>query len=300
MEAGIGVPQPAAIRDWFRARGWRPYEHQLAMWRAAEAGRSALLVAPTGGGKTLAGFLPGIAELATAPRPGLHTLYISPLKALAVDIHRNLEAPIAEMGLDIGVETRTGDTPQRKRERQLPKAAANADDDARIAGADAVLARCAGALRPASLRHRGRAACACGQQAGRPALARPRAARRHGAGSAADGPLGHGRGPRLSGRLALAERRARAGCRGRGRPRRRRAGNRHCPDAGADALVGPYGGLCAGRDPRRDPGAPHDHRIRQHPRPGGAHLPRALGPQRGRPRHRAPSRQPRPGAAPQG
>ena len=114
MEAGIGVSQPAAIRNWFRARGWRPYAHQLAMWRAAEAGRSALLVAPTGGGKTLAGFLPSIAELATGPRPGLHTLYISPLKALAVDIHRNLEAPIAEMGLDIAVETRTGDTPQRR------------------------------------------------------------------------------------------------------------------------------------------------------------------------------------------
>ena len=121
MEAGIGVPQPAAIRDWFRARGWRPYAHQLEMWRAAEAGRSALLVAPTGGGKTLAGFLPSIAELATAPQSGLHTLYVSPLKALAVDIHRNLEAPIAEMGLDIGVETRTGDTPQRKRERQRRK-----------------------------------------------------------------------------------------------------------------------------------------------------------------------------------
>ena len=118
MEAGTPVSQPAAIRGWFRARGWRPYAHQLAMWRAAEAGRSALLVAPTGGGKTLAGFLPSIADLATLPRPGLHTLYISPLKALAVDIHRNLEAPIAEMGLDIGVETRTGDTPQRKRERQ--------------------------------------------------------------------------------------------------------------------------------------------------------------------------------------
>ena len=121
MEAGTGVSQPAAIRNWFRTRGWRPYAHQLAMWRAAEAGRSALLVAPTGGGKTLAGFLPSIAELATAPRPGLHTLYISPLKALAVDIHRNLETPIAEMGLDIGVETRTGDTPQRKRERQRRK-----------------------------------------------------------------------------------------------------------------------------------------------------------------------------------
>lgn len=59
----------------------------------------------------LAGFLPSLIALHEKPAPGLHTLYISPLKALAVDIARNLEAPIAEMGLDIRVETRTGDTP---------------------------------------------------------------------------------------------------------------------------------------------------------------------------------------------
>src|SRR5581483_1912593 len=52
------------------------------------------------------------------PRPGLHTLYISPLKALAVDIHRNLETPIAELRLPIRAETRTGDTPEAKRIRQ--------------------------------------------------------------------------------------------------------------------------------------------------------------------------------------
>jgi ATP-dependent Lhr-like helicase len=88
---------------------------------ADRAGRSALLVAPTGGGKTLAGFLPSLIALTDAPAPSLHTLYVSPLKALAVDIHRNLETPIAELGLSIAAETRTGDTPQSKRQRQRKK-----------------------------------------------------------------------------------------------------------------------------------------------------------------------------------
>jgi ATP-dependent helicase Lhr and Lhr-like helicase len=71
-----------------------------------------------GNGKTLAGFLPSIEELITAPHEGLHTLYISPLKALAVDVARNLMTPISEMGLKIKVETRTGDTPAARRQRQ--------------------------------------------------------------------------------------------------------------------------------------------------------------------------------------
>ena len=88
------------------------------MLSAARQGRSVLLVAPTGGGKTLAGFLPSLVELAVTPKESLHTLYISPLKALAVDIHRNLERPIAELHLSIRAETRTGDTPALKRQRQ--------------------------------------------------------------------------------------------------------------------------------------------------------------------------------------
>ncbi|MBL8706791.1 MAG: DEAD/DEAH box helicase, partial [Rhodospirillales bacterium] len=113
-----GLPGPFAA--WFAGRGWTPHPHQLALLDAARAGRSTLLIAPTGGGKTLAGFLPSLVALATAPdrQPGLDTLYISPLKALAVDIHRNLEQPIAEMGLPVTAETRTGDTPQAKRVRQ--------------------------------------------------------------------------------------------------------------------------------------------------------------------------------------
>lgn len=110
------LPEPFAA--WFAGRGWTPRAHQIALLRAAEAGESALLVAPTGGGKTLAGFLPSLIELARSPRPGLHTLYVSPLKALAVDIARNLTAPVEDLSLPIRIETRTGDTPQNRRTRQ--------------------------------------------------------------------------------------------------------------------------------------------------------------------------------------
>jgi ATP-dependent Lhr-like helicase len=129
---------PERFLQWFASRGWSPREHQLELLAKARDDRSALLIAPTGAGKTLAGFLPTLVELSSpAPIPtvgathtlfstgrsvkrsgGLHTLYISPLKALAVDIARNLEAPIAEMGLSIKVETRTGDTPMSRRQRQ--------------------------------------------------------------------------------------------------------------------------------------------------------------------------------------
>ncbi|MFN5124520.1 MAG: ligase-associated DNA damage response DEXH box helicase [Bradyrhizobium sp.] len=173
---------PRQFRDWFASRGWSPREHQLALLAKAREERSALLIAPTGAGKTLGGFLPTLVERrgdasattlhaqtrspppplrergmplvpndtaypspqpsparregalpASAAEPrrslvstgrgvrrsgGLHTLYISPLKALAVDIARNLETPVAEMGLPIRIETRTGDTPVSRRQRQ--------------------------------------------------------------------------------------------------------------------------------------------------------------------------------------
>ena len=122
---------PAAFAGWFAGRGWTPRPHQIALLDHARAGRSALLIAPTGAGKTLAGFLPTLvrltAEKAAArdriggrppARTGIRTLYISPLKALAVDVARNLGTPVLEMGLPISVETRTGDTPVHKRRRQ--------------------------------------------------------------------------------------------------------------------------------------------------------------------------------------
>ena len=88
------------------------------MLEAARAGETALLIAPTGGGKTLSGFLPSLVELAEQPRQGIHTLYVSPLKALGTDVARNLLEPVAEMGLPVTVETRSGDTPQTRRARQ--------------------------------------------------------------------------------------------------------------------------------------------------------------------------------------
>src|SRR4051794_19021700 len=157
----FSLPEP--FLQWFASRGWEPREHQIELLAKARAGRSVLLIAPTGAGKTLAGFLPSLVEFSTAacgPETaslpgtvsslsrtgegqgaganigggrsarlistgrgirrdgGLHTLYISPLKALAVDIARNLERPVAEMGLPIRIETRTGDTPSSKRQRQ--------------------------------------------------------------------------------------------------------------------------------------------------------------------------------------
>ncbi len=157
-------PLPPIITDWFAARGWTPRRHQLEMLDAAAGGRHALLVAATGAGKTLAGFLPTLAELiplrngegdrreagveghvefcpipkaqesllvplhhlsdGPPPRSGeefLHTLYISPLKALAVDVQRNLLTPVEEMGLQIRIETRSGDTPSDRKARQRVK-----------------------------------------------------------------------------------------------------------------------------------------------------------------------------------
>ncbi len=110
-----------ALADWFAAKGWTPRQHQFDMLAAARAGRHALLVAPTGSGKTLSGFLPTLVELVETPSAGLHTLYISPLKALAVDIRRNLLTPVEQMGLDVTVETRTGDTPSDRKKRQREK-----------------------------------------------------------------------------------------------------------------------------------------------------------------------------------
>jgi len=115
------LPEPFA--SWFRSRGWQPHAHQLALLEQAGEGRDTLLIAPTGGGKTLAGFLPSLTDLARrpvrrAPETAIHTLYVSPLKALAVDIARNLATPVAEMALPLRLETRTGDTPQARRARQ--------------------------------------------------------------------------------------------------------------------------------------------------------------------------------------
>ncbi len=108
---------PRNFQNWFDSRGWHIHPHQQELLdRASDS--ATLLVAPTGGGKTLAGFLPTLIELADGAHSGMHTLYVSPLKALAADIRRNLQTPVAEMELPIRLEDRTGDTSQTQRKRQ--------------------------------------------------------------------------------------------------------------------------------------------------------------------------------------
>ncbi|MCF6371103.1 ligase-associated DNA damage response DEXH box helicase [Rhizobium sp. TRM95001] len=116
---------PRPFLKWFAEKGWAPRAHQLELLARAQAGENMLLIAPTGAGKTLAGFLPSLTDLTSRGKIppgsafiGIHTLYISPLKALAVDIERNLMKPVSEMGLPVTIENRTGDTPQAKRQRQ--------------------------------------------------------------------------------------------------------------------------------------------------------------------------------------
>ncbi|RYD86340.1 MAG: DEAD/DEAH box helicase, partial [Sphingomonadales bacterium] len=122
--AGIVPPE---ITDWFAGRGWRVRRHQSEMLAASDKGHHAMLVADTGAGKTLAGFLPTLAAFCPSrfgedgPPEGLHTLYVSPLKALAHDVQRNLVTPVEEMGLPIRVETRSGDTPSDRKRRQRLK-----------------------------------------------------------------------------------------------------------------------------------------------------------------------------------
>src|SRR5664279_1839388 len=109
---------PDYVEKWFSGRGWQPHPYQKGMVHAFVNRLSTLLIAPTGGGKTLSGFLPSLIDCHESRPEGIHTLYVSPLKALTNDIERNLMRPIAEMGLGVTVESRTGDTPQGKRARQ--------------------------------------------------------------------------------------------------------------------------------------------------------------------------------------
>ena len=111
------LPVHPLIANWFTAQGWSIHPHQSDMLRCADD-PATLLIAPTGGGKTMAGFLPTLNELAEGPHEGLHTLYVSPLKALASDIKRNLRRPVEDINLPIRIEDRTGDTPASRKKRQ--------------------------------------------------------------------------------------------------------------------------------------------------------------------------------------
>ena len=120
-----------ATQGWFEDSFNEPTEVQRRGWRSISAGRHSLLVAPTGSGKTLAAFLAGIDRLGRLPDDapaGVRLLYVSPLKALVYDIERNLRAPLVGIGRvaerieqafrPVEVAVRTGDTPQRERQRQ--------------------------------------------------------------------------------------------------------------------------------------------------------------------------------------
>ena len=254
-----------------------------------------LLIAPTGGGKTLAGFLPTLIELADGRHRGLHTIYVSPLKALATDIRRNLTAPVTEMALPIRIEDRTGDTKQtaRKRQRADPPhiLLTTPESLALLLSYEDAPAH----LRRPAPRHRRRDPRARREQARRAAHAPPLAAPDPAPGSPPRRPLGHGRGPAGHGRPPARPSRP---LHHRGRRPRPRSRHRDPARAGPAPLGRRRRAL---RDPRRArPGAPPRHHadLPQHPRAGRDFLPRALARQRGRPAHRHPPRLPLARAAP--
>src|SRR6185436_2471609 len=116
-----------AVREWFRTSFEAPTPAQDGAWPPIRAGENTLLMAPTGSGKTLAAFLASIDSLIQRPAGGCRVVYVSPLKALAIDVERNLRAPIAGIGhaatrlgttlREPTVAIRTGDTPAKDRLR---------------------------------------------------------------------------------------------------------------------------------------------------------------------------------------
>ena len=115
------APLPERLSSWFDRQGWTVLAHQLEMAARYQAGQSTLLTAPTGTGKTLAGFLGSLIDITETRPTGLHTLYISPLKALNYDIERNVTAMVDALDLPVRIESRTGDTSQYRRQRQRTK-----------------------------------------------------------------------------------------------------------------------------------------------------------------------------------
>src|SRR3954452_10492449 len=112
-------------REWFLRAFERPTEAQTQAWPAIASGEHVLLSAPTGSGKTLAAFLWALDRLTANPLPEgerkTRLVYVSPLKALAYDVERNLRAPLRGIGADIDVAIRTGATPQSERARMARK-----------------------------------------------------------------------------------------------------------------------------------------------------------------------------------
>jgi ATP-dependent Lhr-like helicase len=113
------APFSLETRAWFERTFSEPTPAQALGWPAIATGKHTLIQAPTGSGKTLAAFLYGIDKLTTYPGRGLRLLYVSPLKALNYDIERNLRGPLAGLRSELTVAVRTGDTPQKERQRML-------------------------------------------------------------------------------------------------------------------------------------------------------------------------------------
>ena len=111
------------IENWLKKKGWTLYDHQIATLNFIRQGFDVVLHAPTGGGKTIGGFMPSIYDFVNSNKKSqaFHTLYISPLKALTTDVQRNLLNPINSLKLDIKVETRTSDTSAYNKEKQIKK-----------------------------------------------------------------------------------------------------------------------------------------------------------------------------------
>ena len=108
------------INKWITDKGWQWFPHQIQILKSIEKNNSILVQSPTGTGKTLTGFLPSLLKFNyQRKKPTLDTLYVSPLKALTIDIHRNISIPIKELNLSINLETRTGDTSQNVKSRQI-------------------------------------------------------------------------------------------------------------------------------------------------------------------------------------
>ncbi len=122
------------VAEWFSTRFGKPTEPQIQVWPEIAAGRDVLLSAPTGSGKTLAAFLICLDQLVRKARAGTlsdetSVVYVSPLKALSNDIHRNLEIPLSEISsmarakgiplAEIRIAVRTGDTPTWNRQQML-------------------------------------------------------------------------------------------------------------------------------------------------------------------------------------
>ena len=239
-----------------------------------------LLIAPTGAGKTLAGFLPSlvVADASAARFPpgsaftGIHTLYISPLKALAVDIERNLMKPVGDMGLPVRIENRTGDTPQAQAPAPEAQSAGYPADDAGTGGAAARQRRGRALLQGPEICGPRRAAFARHLQARASAVARPCPAaqalrpdcRRSAFRPPSPSPMD------LQRWLVAPGGRREQSCRADHRDGRRAAGHLDPSHRGARPLGRAFGALCHRRHLQGDRRTQDHAPVRQHPQPGRA------------------------------